>query len=124
LEDSVRGNRDPIIGGFVMGIQISKFNLEKSLEDYRITLERIKMAANWDGDTVSAWEETGKNVYGSVLEEEEPALKRAEDREADEARVWIMEASQDKLAALVDTVHDETEEKDQDQLIDLGEEVE
>ncbi len=50
-------------------------------------------------------------------------LKRAEDREADEARVRIMEASRDKLVALVYTVQDETEEKDQDQLIVLGEEV-
>jgi hypothetical protein len=35
-----------------------------------------------------------------------------------------MEASRDRLVALVDTVQDKMEGKDQDQLIDLGEEVE
>jgi hypothetical protein len=29
LEDSVKGARDAIIGGFAMGIRISKFDLEK-----------------------------------------------------------------------------------------------
>jgi hypothetical protein len=35
-----------------------------------------------------------------------------------------MEASRDKLVALVDTVQDNTEEKNQGQLNELGEEVE
>ncbi len=35
-----------------------------------------------------------------------------------------MEASRDKLVALVDTVQDNTEEKDQGQLNELGEKVE
>jgi hypothetical protein len=72
----------------------------------------------------SSWEEKGKSVCGNILEEADAALKSAKVKEADEARVRIMEASRDKLVALVDTVHDETEEKDQDQLNDLGEEVE
>jgi hypothetical protein len=59
-----------------------------------------------------------------MLEEADLALKRTEDKDADEARVRIMEANRDRLVALVDTVQDETEEKDQDQLINLGEEVE
>jgi hypothetical protein len=45
LEDSVKGARDAIIGGFAMGIRILKLDLEKSLEDYLATLGRIKMAA-------------------------------------------------------------------------------
>ncbi len=45
LEDSIRGARDVIIGGFAIGFRISQFDLEKSLEDFRSTLERIKMAA-------------------------------------------------------------------------------
>jgi vacuolar-type H+-ATPase subunit H len=82
------------------------------------------MATKWDEEMITVWEEKGKNIFGSILEEAESALKRAEVREADEARVQIMEVCQDKLVALVATVHDETEEKDQDQLNDLGEEVE
>lgn len=50
-------------------------------------------------------------------------MKRAEDREGDEARLCIVEASRDKLVAQVDTVKNETEERDQDQLMDFGEEV-
>ncbi len=94
------------------------------MEDFQITLERIRMATKWDEEMVTAWEEKGKNIFGSILEEAESALNRAEVREADETRVQIMEACQDKLVALVATVHDETEEKCQDQLNNLGEEVE
>ncbi len=60
LEDSVKGARDAIIGGFAMGIRISKFDVEKSLEDFRATLERIKMATTWDEETISSWEEKGE----------------------------------------------------------------
>jgi hypothetical protein len=114
LEDSARVARDAIIGGFAMSIRISKFNLEKSLEDFCATLGRLAMAAQWDEETISVWEERGRNVCGSVLEEVDLVLKRAEDREADETRVRIMEASRDRLMALVDTEQDEPEEKDQD----------
>jgi hypothetical protein len=38
------------------------------LEDFRETLESIAMATKWDEETISAWEEKGKNICGSVLE--------------------------------------------------------
>ncbi len=53
-EDSSIGARDAIIGGFVMGIWISKFDLGKRLEDFPATLERIAMAAKWDEETNSS----------------------------------------------------------------------
>jgi hypothetical protein len=40
--------------GFAMGIQISKFDVEKSLEDFRATLEIIKIADKWDEETTSS----------------------------------------------------------------------
>jgi hypothetical protein len=35
--------------GFALGIKVAKLDLE----DYKITLERIAMAAKWDKDPVS-----------------------------------------------------------------------
>ncbi len=48
------GARDAIIGGFAMGIWISKFDLEESLEDFPAILERIAMAAKWNEETNSS----------------------------------------------------------------------
>jgi hypothetical protein len=63
--------------------------LEKSLEDYKVTLERIAMAL-WDESTVSAWEKTGSSVCGVLIGEAEAALRKAKDREATETRLQIM----------------------------------
>ncbi len=57
-----------------MGIRISKFDLEKSIEDFWATLERMKMAAKWDEATISAWEVKGRSVHGNVLKEVATAL--------------------------------------------------
>ncbi len=68
-----------------MGIRISKFNLEKSLEDFQTTMERIAMAAKWNEETISTWERKRRDTCGKLIEEAGLALKKAEDREADEA---------------------------------------
>ncbi len=34
-------------GGFAMGIKIARFDLKKSLEENKVMLERIAMAAKW-----------------------------------------------------------------------------
>jgi hypothetical protein len=36
-----------------MGIKIARFDLTNNLEDYRVTLERIAMAAQWNDDLKS-----------------------------------------------------------------------
>jgi hypothetical protein len=123
LEDSARGARNAIIRGFEVGFQISKFYLEKSLEDVRTILERIAIAAKWVRRQSLHWRKRERMSAAACSRKPDLAPKRAEDREANEARVLIMEASRDRLVALVNIVQDKTEEKDQDQLIDLGEEM-
>ncbi len=83
------------------------------------------MAAKWNNETISSWEEKGEDACGNLIKKAGLALKKAEDRQADEARLRKMEASRDKLATLtlVETVQDESKERDQEQLIDPGEEV-
>ncbi len=58
-----------------------------------------------------------------IFEEEDAVLKRAEAKEADKIRVRIMEVSREKTGSLGDMVYDDTEEKDQNQLNDMGKEV-
>ncbi len=53
LVDSAKGLQDALQKGFVMGIKIAWLDLEKSLEDYKVTLKRIAMATNWDSETTS-----------------------------------------------------------------------
>jgi hypothetical protein len=35
------------------------FTLTKSLEDYRVTVERVAMAAKWNENRKSAWQRKG-----------------------------------------------------------------
>ncbi len=37
----------PLQQRFIIGIKMARFNISKSLEDYRITPERNAMAARW-----------------------------------------------------------------------------
>jgi hypothetical protein len=36
--------------GFIMALQIARFKMTKSLEDFRIMLDRVTMAAKWTAD--------------------------------------------------------------------------
>jgi hypothetical protein len=48
-------------GGFAMGIKKACFDLKKSLEDYKVMLERITMAAHGNDDTTFAWQQKGRD---------------------------------------------------------------
>jgi hypothetical protein len=74
-----------------MGIKRVRFDLDESLEDYKVTLERIAMAAKWNNDTRSAWQQKGKEACGDLLKEAVKALKKAKERKAAETRLRILE---------------------------------
>jgi hypothetical protein len=76
LTDSARGLQDALKRGFTMDIKISKLDLEKSLKDYKTTLERIAMAANWDKEITSIWEKKGRSIFGSLIGESDTALRK------------------------------------------------
>jgi hypothetical protein len=105
-----------------MGMKIAKLHLEKSLEDYKVTLERIAMAL-WDESTVSTWEKKGSSVCRALIGEAEAALRKAKDREATETRLQIMQAGRDKFIYLAESVQDEAEERSREELVDLENEV-
>ncbi len=65
LTDSAKGLQAAMKRGFTMGIKIAKLDLEKSQEDYKVTLKRIAMAAKWDNETISAWDRKGRSVSGT-----------------------------------------------------------
>jgi hypothetical protein len=72
----------------------------------------IAMAAKWNTETISSWEEKDEDACGNLIKKAGLALKKAEDRQADEARLRKMEASRDKLVTLVETVQDESKERE------------
>jgi hypothetical protein len=123
LTDSARSLQDAMKREFAMGIKIAKLDLEKSLEDYKVTLERIAMAAKWDEDMVSAWRKKGWSMCGTLIREADAALRKAKDKEAAETRLRIMEAGWDKLIDLAESVQDETEERSRGELVDLENKV-
>ncbi len=85
-----------------MGIKISKFSLEKSLEDYKFTLERIAMAAKWDKETISVWERKGWSAHAVLRKPRRERLRRPG---------YVMEAERDKLVVLEEMMQYEAEER-------------
>jgi CRP-like cAMP-binding protein len=61
-------------------------DLENSMEDFRITVERTGEAARWDEATINNWMEKGRAVCGDVMKEVAEALRRAEARKGEEVR--------------------------------------
>jgi hypothetical protein len=106
-----------------MGIKIAPFDLTKNLEDFRVTLERIAMAAKWNDDLKSLWQQKGKDSCGYLLKEADRAPERARKQEAAGTSLKITVDGRDKLIILADAVQDEAEERSRDELIELGNEV-
>jgi hypothetical protein len=50
LKDIVADPQEALRQGIIMGIKMACFNVNKSLENYRITLEGIAMVAKWTLD--------------------------------------------------------------------------
>ncbi len=48
LGESASSLKEVLHQGFVMGIRMAHLNMTKSLEDFRVTLDRVAMAAGWD----------------------------------------------------------------------------
>jgi hypothetical protein len=123
LKASVKGVRDVTIWGFAREIKISKLNLESSIEDFRVTVERTGMAAKWDKTVINDWIEKGRTVCGDIIREATAALEKAEAREVEEVMVWLMETTREELIDLASKVEDQAEEAEPGLLIELGEEM-
>jgi hypothetical protein len=71
------------------------------------------------------WYAKGEEVCGDLLEDAEKVLKEAEEREAAESRVRIMESECEELAGLADQAEKQaTTETEPEPLIELAEEIE
>ncbi len=67
-------------------------------------MERTGTAAKWKEGIINDWLEKGREVWGDVLKEPMEAICRAEDREGEEVRVWLMEINSDELISLANRV--------------------
>jgi hypothetical protein len=100
LQTCVRGLRDAIVGGFSKGIKVAKIAVENAREDFKVTTARTAVACKWRHGVAEEWYAKGEEVCGDLLEDAEKALKEAEEREAAESRVRIMENECEDLASL------------------------
>jgi hypothetical protein len=65
---------------FVMGIKMARFSMTKNLEDFRVTLDRMSMAAKWNESLKYAWECKGAAACKELKNEAAKAPERAENR--------------------------------------------
>jgi hypothetical protein len=56
LEGSTKGLDEVLQTGFIMGLKMDRFDMSKSLEDFRITLEKVTIADKWAMNPKRAWE--------------------------------------------------------------------
>ncbi len=99
---------------------MARFNLTKSLEDYRVILDRVVMATKWDKNLEFTWQCMGKATCGELFKEADKALERAKKQEAAATRLKIMEDCRDRLINLAKTVQEEVDDRNQEELIKLG----
>jgi hypothetical protein len=64
LAESARSLQDVLQLEFTMGIEMARFNMTKSMEDGKVTVERLANAAKWDENLKLAWICKGLAAWG------------------------------------------------------------
>jgi hypothetical protein len=87
LQTCARGLRDATVGGFSKGIKVAKIAVENVIADFKVTIARTAEACKWRHRVAEEWYAKGEEICGNLLEDAEEALKKAEEREAAEAKI-------------------------------------
>jgi hypothetical protein len=125
LQVCAKGLRDATVGGFSKGIKVAKIAVENAKGDFKVTIARTDEGCKWSRRVAEEWYAKGEEVCGNLLEDAEKALGEAEEREAAEAKVRLMESECEELASLADQVEKQTAtETELEPLIELAEEME
>ncbi len=124
LQSCVDGLRFAMEGGYSIGIKTAKIATENAKSDFKTTIDRIAEASKWKRGTIEDWLSRGELVCAGLMEEAEEVLKKAETREAAEARIRIMESQCEELAELAEQAGKQIPaEAEAEFLIDLEEEI-
>lgn len=75
-----RSLKETLQQGFVMGVRMAQPNVTKNLEDFRIMLDRVSMAAKWNNSQKYAWECQGAATCEELLKEENETLENPRTR--------------------------------------------
>jgi hypothetical protein len=93
--------------------------------DFKVTVARTAEACKWRHGVADEWHAKGEEVCGHLFEEAGKALEEAEEREAAEAKVWLMESECEELEGLADQVKKQAvTETEPELLIELSEKME
>ncbi len=78
-----------------MGIKMARFNMTKSMEGYKIQLDRLAMTAKSDENLKLNWQCKSSAACGKLLREVDEALEKARKQETAKTRLKIMEDGRD-----------------------------
>jgi hypothetical protein len=106
LKENVAG-LDEALQPFIMRIKMAQFNMTKSLEDYKITLQRVAMAAKWTSDWKKGMGRQSDCPLKNSLKLADHALDKAKEQEIPETRLKILESGRDELVNIAEAVHNE-----------------
>jgi hypothetical protein len=77
LAKSARSLQEALQQGFTMGIRMARFSMAKSIEDYKVTVDRVAMAVKCNENLKFAWIRKGSAAFGELLREADEALEKA-----------------------------------------------
>jgi hypothetical protein len=77
LAKSTRSLQEALQQGFTMGIRMARFSMTKSIEDYKVTVDRVTMAVKWDENLKFAWICKGSAACRELLREADKTWEKA-----------------------------------------------
>ncbi len=125
LQQCAKGLREAMDGEYSKGIKMARIATENAMADFKTTIARVEEASKWKRGVADSWYAKAEEICGDMIEELAEALKRAEAREAAEAKIRIMEDQCDELVGLTEQAGKQIPaEAEAEVLIDLEEEME
>ncbi len=82
LCESAKSLKEAFQQGSVMSVRMAPFNMTKHLEDFRVTLDRVSMSAQWDVTQKYVWECGGMATHEDLLKRADKDLEKAREQEA------------------------------------------
>ncbi len=78
LCESAKSLKEAFQQGSVMGVRLAPFNVTKHIEDFRVTLDRVSMSAQWDVTQKYVWECGGMANHEDLLKRADKGLEKSQ----------------------------------------------
>ncbi len=75
-------------GQYSKGIRAAMKAMENAKLDFKATIDRVAVASKWKEGTIEGWVDKGEKACADLMEKAVEVLKKAEEREEAEAKIF------------------------------------